>query len=98
MCAPGEKHWLATHDKTMDRLLPLTAFRRLRYCSDVVDRSLDKIIALECAVAHREHTVLRERLLGFETRYQMSSEDFCRRFRAGVMGDAIDHVLSSGGG
>jgi hypothetical protein len=61
------------------------------WCSDAVAHSLDKIIALERA-ALREYADLRERLQAFETRYQLSSEDFYRRFRAGEMGDAMDVV------
>lgn len=59
---------------------------------EVIERSLDKIIALERAAARRELADLQERLQSFETHYQMSSEDFYRRFRAGELGDAIDIV------
>jgi len=83
---------MATNDKTMDRLQYLEALYRQGYRSDVIDRSLDKIIALERAAARREYADLRERLQAFETRYQMSSEDFYRRFRTGEMGDAMDVV------
>ena len=83
---------MATNDKTIDRLQYLEALYRQGYCSDTIDRSLDKIIALERAAASREYTDLRERLQAFETRYQMTSEDFYQRFRAGEMGDAMDVV------
>lgn len=62
------------------------------WCSDTIARSLDKSIALERAAALREYADLHERLQAFETRYQLSSEDFYRRFRAGEMGDAMDVV------
>ena len=62
------------------------------YRSAVVDRSMDKIMALERATARRELAGLQERLRPFETRYQMSSEDFYRRFRAGALGDAMELV------
>lgn len=55
---------------------------RQGYRSEVIDRSLNKIIALECAAARHELADRQERLRAFETRYQMSSEDFYRRFRA----------------
>jgi len=83
---------MATNDKTVDRLQHLEALYRQGYRSDVIDRSLDKIIALERAAARREYADLRERLQVFETRYQMSSEDFYRRFQSGDMGDAMDVV------
>jgi hypothetical protein len=83
---------MATHDKTIDRLQHLEALYLQGYHSDVIDRSLDKIIALERFAARREYADLRERLQVFETRYQMSSEDFYRRFRSGDLGDAMDVV------
>lgn len=83
---------MVANDKTMDRLQYLETLYRQGYRSEVIDRSLDKIIALECAAARREYADLRERLQAFETRYQISSEDFYRRFRAGDMGDAMDVV------
>ena len=83
---------MATNDQTLERLQSLATLYRQGYRSAVIDRSLDKIIALECAAARREHADLRERLQAFETRYQMSSEDFYRRFRAGAMGDSMDVV------
>jgi len=83
---------MATNDKTLDQLQYLEALYRQGYRSDTIDRSLDKIIALERAAASREYTDLRERLQAFETRYQMASEDFYQRFRAGEMGDTMDVV------
>ena len=83
---------MAANDKTIDRLQYLEALYRQGYRSDVIDRSLEKIIALERATAQRELAELQERLRTFETRYQMSSEDFSRRFRAGALGDAMDMV------
>lgn len=83
---------MATHDKTMDRLQYLEARYRQGYHSDVIDRSLDKIIALERAIARRELADCQERLRAFEGRYQMTSEEFYSRFRAGELGDTMDMV------
>ena len=83
---------MATNEKTLDRLEYLEAFYRQGYRSDIVDRSLDKLIALERAAAEREGADLQARLRAFEAQYQMSSEDFYRRFRAGELGDAMDYV------
>lgn len=83
---------MTTQERTLDKLQYLEALYRRGYRSDVVDRSLDKIIALERASAQRELADLQERLRVFETRYQMPSEDFYRRFRAGELGDAMDFV------
>ena len=83
---------MATSEKTLHRLGYLEAFYRRGYRSDVVDRSLGKLIALERTAAEREEADLQERVRAFEAQYQMSSEDFYRRFRAGALGDAMDYV------
>jgi hypothetical protein len=73
---------MAENDKTMDRLQHLETLYRQGYRSDVIDRSLEKIIALEHATAQRELEQLQERLRAFETQYQIPSGD----------GDAMDMV------
>ena len=83
---------MATNDQTLERLQYLETLYRQGYRSEVIDRALDKILALERAAARREYADLRERLQAFEARYQMSSEDFYRRFRDGAMGDTMDVV------
>ena len=83
---------MATNDKTIDRLQYLEILYRQGYRSEVIDRSLDKIIALERATAQRDLADLQERLRAFETRYQMPSEAFYRRYHAGELGDAMDVV------
>jgi len=83
---------MATNDKTIDRLQYLEILYRQGYRSEVIDRSLDKIIALERAAAQRDLADLQERLRTFEARYQMPSEEFYRRFRAGELGDGMDVV------
>ena len=89
---------MATNDKTIDRLQYLEILYRQGYRSDVIDRSLDKIIALDRAGQQRDLADLQERLQACETHYQMPSEEFYRRFRAGELGDAMDVVQWSGKG
>ncbi len=83
---------MATNEKTLGRLQYLEALYRRGYRSEVIDRSLDKIIELERAAARRELADLQERLRVFETQYQMSSQNFYQSFRAGELGDAMDFV------
>lgn len=83
---------MATKERTLDKLQHLETLYRRGYRSEVVDRSLDKIVTLERAVAQRELADIQKRLQAFEVRYQMPSEDFYRRFRAGELGDAQDFV------
>ena len=83
---------MATEERTLERLQYLEALYRQGYRSEVVDRSLEKLVALEQEAARREQAELAERLRGFETHYQMSSEEFYQRFRAGELGDTADMV------
>ena len=64
-------HGLRPRDRA--RLQYLEALYRQGYRSEVIDRSLDKIIALERAAARRELADPQERLQSFETRYQRIS-------------------------
>jgi len=83
---------MAIEQRTLERLQHLQALYRQGYQSDVIDRSLDKLIALERAAAERELASLQERLKAFEGRYVMSSPEFYQRFRAGELGDTADFV------
>jgi hypothetical protein len=83
---------VATEEKTLNKLQRLENLYRRGYRSHVVDQSLDKIIVLERVAAQRELTSLQERLQTFEVQYQMPSDDFYQRFRAGELGDAMDFV------
>ena len=79
-----------THATTLDKLQILESLYRQGYQSDVIDRALDKIIALERAQTQGEMEELQARLESFEHDYHMSSADFSRRFHAGELGDAAD--------
>lgn len=83
---------MAIEQQTLKRLQHLQDLYRRGYQSDVVDLSIDKIIALEKAAAERELTDLQGRLEVFEGRYDMPSVEFYGRFRAGELGDAADFV------
>jgi hypothetical protein len=83
---------MATEERTLERLQYLEALYRQGYRSEVVDRSLAKLVALAQDAARREQAELAERLRGFETQYQMPSETFYQRFRAGELGDTTDMV------
>ena len=83
---------MTIEQQTLKRLQHLQELYRRGYQSDVVDLSIDKIIALERTAAERELTDLQGRLKVFEGRYGMPSAEFYERFRAGELGDAADFV------
>lgn len=80
------------NQKTLDRLEFLEQLYRQGYQSEVVDRSLEKILRLEQTAAQNDLANLQERLKAYETRYHMSSTEFQRRFQMGELGDEIDFM------
>lgn len=84
---------MTAKEKTLEKLEKLHKLYRLGgYGSELVERTLDKIIAQEIAAAQRDAADLQKRLQRFEAQYQMSSEDFSRRFQTGELGDDMDWV------
>lgn len=75
---------------TLEKLSVLETLYRRGYQSDVIDLTVDKMIALERERAERELTEFDIRLKVFEQRYQMRSDDFYRRFQQGHLGDSAD--------
>lgn len=83
---------MATDEKTVTHLQHLERLYRLGYRSEVIDRSVDKLIALEQATARHELKDLDTSLQTFEVQYQMTARTFYERFRAGELGDTADFV------
>jgi hypothetical protein len=81
---------MSTQTSTLDKLHQLESLYRQGYQSAVVDRTLEKIIALENAQTRQELNAMEVRLEAFEREYQMSSAEFHQRFHAGELGDAAD--------
>ena len=77
---------------TLDKLRSLERLYRQGFHSEVVDRVIDKLLATEIEQAWAERRDLEARLADYEKRYDMSSEEFYRRFRTGELGDEMDFV------
>ena len=76
--------------QTLTRIQNLVRLYRSGYHSSTVDTTIDKLLAMEAAKAQRELLDLEDGLRAFEAQYQLSSDEFYRRFRAGEMGDSAD--------
>ena len=83
---------MAATEKTLERLHSFETLYRKGYQSDRLDQSLEKIVSLEWNEAQRECVDLEMRLHTFESRYQLSSEEFYRKFHAGDLEDRADVV------
>jgi hypothetical protein len=83
---------MLSNKQTLEKLRDLEALYQEGYGSDLISRSVDKLIDLERMSAERELADLSVRLQSFEARYQMPSEVFYQRFQSGALGDEIDFV------
>lgn len=77
---------------TLEKLQVLEALCRSGYQSDVIQRTIDKLIALEQARVQNKLSDLTAHLETFEDRYEMSSDEFYRRYENGELGDAADFM------
>jgi len=75
---------------TLDKLQSLEQLYRQGFHSQVIDQAIDKLLAMEIEQAQEDLRDLESRLAACEQRYNMPSEEFYRRFRAGEMGDEAD--------
>jgi len=83
---------MSNQGKTLEKLQRLETLCRQGYVSEIVEITLDKIIAYEIENAQKEAAELHAELQGFEAQYKISSHDFYQRFRQGEMGDDVDFV------
>jgi len=74
----------------LDKSKNLETLYHQGYQSDVIDQTLEKVIALECAHTRQELKGLHVHLSSFEQEHLMNSEDFYMRFHAGELGDDAD--------
>ena len=83
---------MTVETRTVGRLEGLLRLYHTGYQSTVVDKTMEKLVLLEVTRSQNELTQLRDRLEAFEGQYNMTSDDFYRRFREGKLGDALDFV------
>lgn len=83
---------MTVQTQTVNRLQSLLDLYRSGYRSPVVDQTVGKLIALEVKQCRDELQRLAARLSDYERQYEMSSDEFYRRFRAGELGDDMDMV------
>ena len=78
--------------RTLDKLRSLEQLYRHGFQSEVIDRTLDKLLAAEAEQARAERCDLEARLSAYEKQFNMSSQEFYHRFRSGELGDGMDLV------
>ncbi|NMF57338.1 hypothetical protein [Pseudanabaena yagii] len=77
--------------QTSEPLQILDLLYRQGYRSNLIERSLNKIIELERANNLKQASDLQAKLQAYELQYQIPSEIFYQRFSEGSLGDEMDY-------
>lgn len=77
---------------TATRLEKLAQLYKQQQASELMTRTLDKLMLHEAAISQEQLTQLQKDLDGFERQYGLSSHDFYRQFQAGETDDRMDFV------
>lgn len=81
-----------TTSSVAQRLASLAVLYERGQASEMMERTLDKLMAHEAHQARDQLDKLNEELAGFEEQYGMKSQEFYRRFQAGQTDDRMDFV------
>lgn len=74
------------------RLRTLAQLYQQGQSSEVMDRTLDKLLAHEAEMCREQLSQLEADLAAYEEQYGLSSAEFYRRFQAGETDDRMDYV------
>jgi len=74
------------------RLRTLAQLYQQGQTSDLMERTLDKLLVYEADVCRAQLNQLQRDLTELEQRYGLSSIEFYRRFQAGQTDDRMDYV------
>jgi hypothetical protein len=77
---------------TVGKLQSLIRLYHEGYRSPIIDQAVGKLVELEIERSRSELQRLEARLLAYEQQYDMTSDEFYRRFRSGELGDDMDFV------
>ena len=83
---------MPAHISTAERLHALAELYKQGQASELMDRTLDKLLHHEAEQSQALLNQLEADLAEFEGRYNLSSPEFYRQFQAGQMGDDMDYV------
>lgn len=75
---------------TLNQIESLARLYHIGYRSAMIEATIPKLVMIERTQMEREVASLEDHLHSFEEQYNLSSEEFYKRFRAGEMGDDAD--------
>ncbi len=77
---------------TFEKLRKFESLLQSGHKSVLIDSTLDKLAEIELFGLRKELREVRARISGFEIQYNMTSENFLRKFDSGEIGDEADFV------
>jgi hypothetical protein len=77
---------------TAQRLRQLAQLYQQGQASELMDRTLDKLLTYEADLCQLQLRGLQNDLAAFEQQYGLSSKEFYRRFQTGQTDDEMDYV------
>ena len=83
---------MAVNISTLDKLHRIETFYRQGFQSELIERTLDKLLEQEEERAERAALELQQRLHAFEQQYHLATEEFYRHYEAGQLGDSADFM------
>jgi hypothetical protein len=98
-CGPQESFLQSTGENTVkantltaERLHALAELYQQGHVSELMERTLEKLLHHEAAECQAQLRQLQADLAEFEQKYQRSSAEFYQQFQAGQTGDEMDYV------
>jgi hypothetical protein len=83
---------ILTNNNVAAQLHKLASLYQQQQASEVMTRTLDKLLHYETELSQEQLNQLQEEMRQFEQTYHLSSEEFYRRFQAGETDDRMDYV------
>jgi hypothetical protein len=83
---------LQTQKTTAKRLIQLAHLYEGGQTSPLLERTIDKALAHEAAIASGQLAQIRQDLAEMERQYEMSTDEFVWQFRAGQADDRMDFI------
>ena len=83
---------MQTDTAGLNKLHTLEALLQKGYKSDLIGKSLNKLMELELAKLKHELSEIDARIRDFEAKHDISSENFAKKFHAGLADDSADSI------
>jgi len=83
---------METQKSTINKLQNITTLFQQGYKSDIIDKTLNKLVSLELNKAKQELQEVVTILKKLENKYSMTSSEFVIKFRSGHAGDSADFI------